>query len=255
MDSLSSWDIGMSCARVEPKGAEETEDGAAPPIPPHNLIHLPKGLSSLFPLFISAKREPPLCRDLPHCCPLKPNQPSPIWQRFMWRLWAGFFSLPTGRVIHNAQKWRLWMVGGKTHCRKPSQNLILLLRNFNSYVTWLHILHAFRCKQLGCYSPPTNPRMPFPGLVSARKFQPGKALSQHRIQIGRTAWAGGKAWWHWPRVYSMVAEAFRLCTEILANIRKKKTIPHFLGIYIFTSSSVHLYMEEVGSVEHEGLHI
>lgn len=135
MDSLSSWDIGMSCARVEPKGAEETEDGAAPPIPPHNLIHLPKGLSSLFPLFISAKREPPLCRDLPHCCPLKPNQPAPIWQRFMWRLWAGFFSLPTGRVIQNAQKWRLWMVGGKTHCRKPSQNLILLLRNFNSYVT------------------------------------------------------------------------------------------------------------------------
>lgn len=105
MDSLSSWDIGMSCARVEPKGAEETEDGAAPPIPPHNLIHLPKGLSSLFPLFISAKREPPLCRDLPHCCPLKPNQPAPIWQRFMWRLWAGFFfSLPTGRVIQNAQK-------------------------------------------------------------------------------------------------------------------------------------------------------
>lgn len=113
MDSLSSWDIGMSCARVEPKGAEETEDGAAPPIPPHNLIHLPKGLSSLFPLFISAKREPPLCRDLPHCCPLKPNQPAPIWQRFMWRLWAGFFSSPHRQGDTERSKMKIMNGGGK----------------------------------------------------------------------------------------------------------------------------------------------
>lgn len=45
MDNLSSWDFSMSCAWVEPKRAEETEDRAAPPIPPHNLIHLLEGLS------------------------------------------------------------------------------------------------------------------------------------------------------------------------------------------------------------------
>lgn len=60
---------------------KERAHAAAPPVPPHNLIHLPKGLSPLFPLFISAEREPPLCRDLPNCCPLKPNQPAPIQAR------------------------------------------------------------------------------------------------------------------------------------------------------------------------------
>lgn len=91
-------------------------------------------------------------------------------------------------------------------------------KTFNCYANWLHILYALRwspCKLLGCYWPPTDPRMHFPGLVTAWKFLPGKALRQHRIQIGRTAWAGGKAWWHWPRVCRTVAEAFRLCTEIL----------------------------------------
>lgn len=122
MDNLSSWDFGMSCAWVEPKRAEETGYGAPPPFPPHNLIHLPEGLSSEFPLFISAKREPPLFRDLPHCCPLKPNQPEPIWQRFHRQVFGRFFF--TGRFMQNAHKWRFKMSGDKRpYCKKPSQNL------------------------------------------------------------------------------------------------------------------------------------
>lgn len=143
MDSLSSWDIGMSCARVEPKGAKETEDGAAPPIPPHNLIPLPKGLSSLFPVFISAECEPPLCRDLPHCCPLKPNQPAPIWQRFIWRLWAGFFFFsPRRQGYTEHSKMKIMNGGGKNTSGNHPKTLSSCYIT-NSYLTCLHILHVF----------------------------------------------------------------------------------------------------------------